>query len=97
MGGGGGKLGDYNDLNATSNENLAAFHGQQLGNPKKGAEIIFDVLKGTGVAKGREVPAFLPLGSDACEEISKAARKTLEDISAWKEVAAMSDYPAESA
>ena len=63
------RLSAYADLNATTDANFNAFHGAQLGDPVKGAEIIFDVVSSSGVAAGKELPELLPLGSDASSEI----------------------------
>ncbi|KAI8628353.1 hypothetical protein F5Y19DRAFT_149322 [Xylariaceae sp. FL1651] len=86
------RIADYADLNKTADGNFAAFHGAQLGNPVKGAEIIYDVITSSGVAAGRELPGFMPLGSDANTEITRNAQLTIDDINSWASVAALSDY-----
>ena len=86
------RLDDYAELNATNEKNFEDFHGNQAGNPVKGAAVIFDVLTGTGVAKGRQVPPFLPLGSDAAAEIVKSAQATIDQVKELKTIAAMSDF-----
>lgn len=86
------RIADYDELNATNDENFRAFHGNQLGDPVRGAEIVFDVLTCSGVAEGRgEVPPFLPLGSDAVKEIRKAAEQTIEQVNQWEGISSMSD------
>lgn len=87
------RLPEYDALNAVADENLRNFHGMQLGNPVKGAEIIYDVVTSTGVAKGRPLPGLLPLGSDASAEISKAVQKTLDAVDEWRSVSSLSDFP----
>ncbi|KAK2839352.1 hypothetical protein FQN49_006222 [Arthroderma sp. PD_2] len=87
------RIADYKETNATAEKNLMAFNGLQLGNPVKGAEVIYDVVTSTGCAKGRELPSLLPLGSDASVEIAKAASQVLAEIETWKEVSALSDFP----
>ena len=86
------RLDDYAELNATNEKNFEDFHGNQAGDPGKGAEIIFDVLTGTGIAKGRQVPPFLPLGSDAAAEIVKSAQATINQVKEWETIAGMSDF-----
>ena len=86
------RLDDYAQLNAVNDKNFEQFHGHQLGDPVKGAGIIYDVLTGTGVAKGREVPSFLPLGSDAATEIANSAQATLNQVKEWEIIARMSDF-----
>ncbi|KAF9891887.1 hypothetical protein FE257_002850 [Aspergillus nanangensis] len=87
------RLPEYRDLNDTTDSNFVAFDGTQLGNPVKGAEVIYDVVTSTGVAAGKSLPGFLPLGSDASAEIAKAASETLMAIEEWKEISALTDFP----
>ena len=86
------RLPAYTDLNAITDANFAAFNGTQLGNPAKGAEILYDVIASSGVAAGRELPEFLPLGSDASDEIAKAASKTIATVEEWREISALTDF-----
>ncbi|KAI1085019.1 hypothetical protein F5B20DRAFT_520625 [Whalleya microplaca] len=86
------RIPDYNDLNATAEANFKAFHGNQLGNPIKGSEIIYDVVTSSGIAAGRDLPELLPLGSDANTEISKAAQKTIDGVKEWDTVTRQSDF-----
>ncbi|KAK4225944.1 putative oxidoreductase [Podospora fimiseda] len=83
----------YDGINAKADAAFKAFDGSQLGNPVKGAEVIYEVVTSTGVTKGRHLPEFLPLGSDATEEIGKACRKTMDALEEWKEISALSDFP----
>jgi NAD(P)-dependent dehydrogenase (short-subunit alcohol dehydrogenase family) len=87
------RLPEYDEINKATDENLRRFNGKQLGNPVKGAEIIYEVVTSTGVAHDKALPEFLPLGSDASTEISKAAHKTLDAIEEWRAVSALSDFP----
>ncbi|CAG7957416.1 unnamed protein product [Penicillium salamii] len=87
------RISDYQEANDTTDSNFAAFNGAQLGNPVKGAQVIYDVTTSTGVAEGKPLPAFLPLGSDASEAISKAASETLAAIEEWREISALTDFP----
>ncbi|KAJ5154613.1 Short-chain dehydrogenase/reductase SDR [Penicillium coprophilum] len=87
------RLPAYRELNNTTDANFAAFNGAQLGDPVKGAQIIYDVVTSSGVAAGRELPELLPLGSDASEEISKAASRTLASVEEFRDLSALSDIP----
>lgn len=86
------RIPEYDELNGTSDDAFKNFHGGQLGDPVKGAEIIYEVVTGTGAAAGRALPGFFPVGSDATEEISKALDKTREDIEAWRETSKLTDF-----
>ncbi|KAK4038422.1 hypothetical protein C8A01DRAFT_17502 [Parachaetomium inaequale] len=87
------RLPAYDEINKAADGNFKQFNGKQLGNPVKGAEIIYEVVTSTGVAEGKALPEFLPLGSDATAEISKVAQKTLDAVEEWRSVSALSDFP----
>ncbi|KAI2605813.1 uncharacterized protein GGS25DRAFT_357362 [Hypoxylon fragiforme] len=86
------RIADYAELNATAERNFAAFDGNQAGDPVKGAKIIYDVVTSSGVAAGREFPGFLPLGSDANEQIAKSAQKVIDDMKPWEHITRLSDF-----
>ncbi|KAM7196131.1 putative oxidoreductase YusZ [Naviculisporaceae sp. PSN 640] len=58
---------------------LEAYNGKQPNDVVKCARVIVDVLTGTGVADGKEVPVRLVLGKDCLE----AARKMCEESLGW--------------
>lgn len=87
------RLAAYTEINNTTDDNFAAFHGAQLGNPEKGIEIVYDVITSSGVAAGRELPDFFPLGSDASDEIRKTATKTIDTVEEWRKISGLSDFP----
>jgi hypothetical protein len=67
--------------------------GKQPGDLRKGVAVVIDLVRGEGVAKGREVPFRLPLGSDCYETIEQKCRDTLRDLELWKDVIQSTDYP----
>lgn len=66
--------------------------GNQPGDVSKRPEIIVDVLTGTEIAKGNEVPLRLPLGTDAYVAIKEKCNHTLALLEEWKEVMCSTDY-----
>ncbi|KAG7286846.1 hypothetical protein NEMBOFW57_009164 [Staphylotrichum longicolle] len=86
------RLPEYDEINRVADDNFKSYNGKQLGNPVKGAAIIYEVVTSTGVAEGKPLPEFLPLGSDASTEISKAAQKTLDGIDEWRSISRLSDF-----
>ncbi|KAL9645692.1 hypothetical protein ABK040_003425 [Willaertia magna] len=68
-----------------------SIHNTQRGDPKKLANIIVDVITGTGVAKGREMPFRLPLGADAYPYILNKLNKVKEEMEPWKEIITSTD------
>ncbi|KAI0144358.1 hypothetical protein GGR57DRAFT_482337 [Xylariaceae sp. FL1272] len=87
------RIADYAQLNRDADEAFANFHGSPLGDPVKGAQIMYDVITTSGVATGRQPSSFLPLGSDASKQLTEAAQLIVDQVEAWAEVAAQSDYP----
>ncbi|KAI0554364.1 hypothetical protein F4679DRAFT_525837 [Xylaria curta] len=87
------RISDYAEVNRTADNVLTGLNGTQLGNPTKGMEIIYDIATSSGVAAGRDWPGFLPLGSDAVDIIKNSAKATIDEVEAWADVAAQSDYP----
>jgi NAD(P)-dependent dehydrogenase (short-subunit alcohol dehydrogenase family) len=82
---------DYREL-SENNKRIIAFEAdKQRGDPVKGAQVIYDVVTSSGVAKGKELPSFLPLGADAVEDISAAAQAAIDVCQEWKDVASSTD------
>ena len=88
-----GRLPDYAELNATIDSFVGSASGNQPGDPVKGGEVIYEVLTSTGVAKGKAVPSYLPLGSDCVNETCKRAEDIIRQAKEWAEIAALSDSP----
>ncbi|CUS11430.1 unnamed protein product [Tuber aestivum] len=86
------RIEDYREMNETTDALFRGAHGKQSGNPKKGAEVIYEVLTQTGIAQGREVPLVLALGSDAVSTIQKFARDQADLVKSWGEVSSSTDF-----
>ncbi|PTB38836.1 uncharacterized protein TrAFT101_006866 [Trichoderma asperellum] len=72
---------------------LVATDGNQLGDVNKGAEVVVDMLSGTGVAKGRELPVRVVLGSDTEQVIRGKIESTNKILEEWSEVLRSTDHP----
>ncbi len=80
-------------MNTVAMKNIKAYNGAQIGNPIKGAEIIYDVVTSSGVAAGHELPGFLPLGSDANAEITKNAQAVIDEVKKWASISEQTGLP----
>ncbi|KAF2136909.1 uncharacterized protein K452DRAFT_236753 [Aplosporella prunicola CBS 121167] len=86
------RLPDYADVNAKTDATFTALNGTQRGDPEKAAKVMYEVVTGTGVAEGRELPTFLPLGSDACDAIKGATAQIGSEVEAWRGIASLTDF-----
>lgn len=85
-------IADYREISEANKRDIAFESDKQRGDPVKGAQVIYDVVTSSGVAKGKEMPSFLPLGVDAVEDISAAAQAAIDVCQEWKDIASSTDY-----
>jgi hypothetical protein len=87
-------LPDYDALRKKSMAIFSSGPEIQPGNPDKAAVAIVDIVRGEGQARGRGLPRYLILGSDA-EANVKAKIKTISDsLQAWRDVTIGTDFVA---
>ena len=67
-------------------------NGAQPGDPKKGAEMVVDIVKGEGAAAGKPIPANIVLGEDSYEVAKKASEEALIRLEIWKDASCSTDY-----
>lgn len=78
----------YREMNDATDAVFAGMNGHQPGDPVKACQIMFDLVTGQG---GKELPEFLPLGSDAVTYIRQSAEKVLRQIDEMEAVARSAD------
>lgn len=66
-------------------------YGKAPGDPRKGVKVCIDLVKGEGAVAGRELPPYLPLGTDAFEEVKAATEKCLKMLQDWEDVIRSTD------
>ncbi|KAF2655313.1 NAD(P)-binding protein [Lophiostoma macrostomum CBS 122681] len=79
-----GDVGDYDALRDGVAEYLENINGKQPGDPEKAVRIIIDVVKGEGVAEGKEKPERLPIGEDALDDMTKKYTAGLKICQDWE-------------
>jgi hypothetical protein len=89
------RIDDYAEHGKKANELLVAYNGKQPGDPQKLVEIVVDIAQGEGVAKGKDVPRGLPLGSDTFKVIQEVCTSNLALLAEWKDVIISTDFPKE--
>jgi predicted metal-dependent enzyme (double-stranded beta helix superfamily) len=76
----------YDELRNITMQHFSAVPGTQKGDPNKAMEVVVDVVKGEGKAKGRPWPTYLALGNDADEGIRQKSTRLLKHVDEWGDV-----------
>jgi len=80
-------IADYDELMNPIREQRLKANGNQLGNPDLAAEAVLRIMDEP------EPPVHLVLGSDALRLVTRARAAVDEEIRAWSELSASTDYP----
>ncbi|KAJ4313212.1 hypothetical protein N0V84_009538 [Fusarium piperis] len=86
------KIADYAQRSKDFNEYLANRSGHQAGDPEKGVAIVLDLVRGEGVAEGKEMPLRIALGVDGYEVVKEKCDNTLKDLEEWKHVSCSTNF-----
>lgn len=65
---------------------LEALDLKQSGDPDKAVEVIVDVVRGEGTAKGRNWSLYLPLGREANGDLEAKCETMLNTVKEWRNV-----------
>ena len=60
--------------------------GKERGDPAKAMRVLADVVRGEGVAEGKEWPLYLPLGAEAEVAIRDKCKRVTGVLDVWGEV-----------
>jgi len=71
---------------------LSHADGKQLGDVKKGGEVCVDILTGSGLAKDKELPVRIVLGSDCEKVIREKCVNTLDLLDTWSHISRTTDH-----
>lgn len=86
------KFDDYQQLVDGTYGMFKGANGQQPGDAKKGASRVVDVVKGEGLAKGKDFPRTLMLGADVWGAAKAKAEDELKLLKQWEEVSSNLTY-----
>ncbi|KAM5343447.1 hypothetical protein ACJ41O_011984 [Fusarium nematophilum] len=75
-----------------SRKALERTDGKQPGDVVKGCKVVVDVLTGTGVGEGREVPVRIVLGRDCEGFVRGECEGTVKLLDEWREVICSTDH-----
>ncbi|KAI1436711.1 hypothetical protein GGR50DRAFT_649197 [Xylaria sp. CBS 124048] len=82
---------EYAGFNAAVRQVEAGIVGNEPGDAEKGVAIMIDLVRGTGVAAGREIPLRVPLGTDGWGRIRAKCEEMMKICDEWEEVAKSTD------
>ncbi|QYT04460.1 hypothetical protein H0G86_011366 [Trichoderma simmonsii] len=83
---------DYAQFNAGVRQFEASLVGKEPGDADKAVTRMIELVKGTGMAAGRQIPLRVPLGSDGWERVKTKCEETIKICEDWEEVAKSTDY-----
>lgn len=76
---------------AESMQHMADLAGKQRGDPKKGAQRIFEVVTGTGMGEGLTQHLRLPLGHDCLDRAREQLDKVGKNLDAMEKITKSTD------
>jgi NAD(P)-dependent dehydrogenase (short-subunit alcohol dehydrogenase family) len=86
------RISDYEPITTKVEQGLVAYNGNQLGDPKKGVQVMIDVVKGEGVAANKPFDPVVLLGSDCYRIVRGILEKSIERMDDWKEISGSTDH-----
>lgn len=87
---------EYADFSRILLDGLAKEDHTQPGDPVKLVDIVLDLVRHEGVARGREVPFRLPLGVDCFDDIKAKCEETLRLLHGWEPIITSTNHEEES-
>ncbi|KAJ5203898.1 uncharacterized protein N7498_004777 [Penicillium cinerascens] len=76
----------------TKESQIGQLDQTQPGDVHKGAKVMVDIILGTGVAQGKNLPGRLIIGSDAYELIKSVCENHAEIFDHWKSIITQTDH-----
>ena len=84
---------DYDAMRIKGAEKYKAQNGKQPGDPEKAMLALADVVRGEGVAEGKEMPLWLVLGTDAEQNLRDYMAERLQNLDEWVDVTRSTTFP----
>ena len=79
-------LEEYDVCRKTMAQRFASISGTQKGDPQKAMDVLVDIVRQEGVAKGKSWPSHLILGEDAINDVRNKSNNLLQQIDQWEGV-----------
>lgn len=79
-------IADYDDIREQTIKNFQWIDSHLVGDPYKAMNVVVDVVKGAGQAKGRPWPLYLLLGKPAMSAVKEKCDKILSVAEEWEDL-----------
>lgn len=86
------RIPEFAGFNAACVEQGAKIYGTEPGDPEKAVERMVELVRGEGVAAGREIPLRVPLGTNGWGRIKKKCEDMVKVYEDWEDVAKSTDW-----
>ena len=83
----GNALAGNQELRDAAVKRFSTVFGYEKGDPVKAMEVVVDIVRDEGVAKGKSWPGLLVLGGDADNDVRNLCLRRLKVLDEWKDVA----------
>lgn len=87
---------DYDQLRDGGMDRFKATSKLAQGDPTKAMEVLVDVVRGEGRAKGRNMPLYLMLGNVTYAHTRAHCGRLLQELDDWEDVAKELDFDPEN-
>lgn len=84
---------DYDAMRMQGFEKYKLQNGKQPGDPEKAMLALADVVRGEGLAEGKEMPLWLVLGTDAEQNLRDYMAERLQNLDEWVDVTRSTTFP----
>jgi hypothetical protein len=91
-----GHLSAYAEFNKMVQQYQISVYGNEPGDPVKAVARMIDVLTGTGLAAGKQLPPRLPLGTDVLKVVREKCQTTLKLLDEWEDLIVSTDIAKET-
>lgn len=85
------RMADYAQFNEGVRAAEAGLVGSEPGDARKAVERMIEIVKGLGMASGKDIPLRVPLGTDTWQRIKAKCEETLKICNEWEKVAKSTD------
>lgn len=83
---------DYKPMVEGNYKVFKSYDNKQPGDPAKAAKIVIDIVKGEGIAEGKEMVPWIVLGPDAVDMVKKRCADNLKVLSEYESACSSTNF-----